>query len=145
MQSENKQVASFILRESENVTVMHCCLHNLSILASARIQLIDHVIESHKNATSSSNCLQKKETLLKYSADIRCFDKNRKQILIEMCKTRWLEKDLADEHFYFALLFIVEALEIINDTHAPMLKWDFLKTSTQSVGIIKQSQKQCHY
>ena len=35
-----------------------------------------------------------------------------------MCKTRGPERDLAFEHFYLALPFIVEALEIVNGTHA---------------------------
>ena len=37
-----------------------------------------------------------------------------------MCKTRWSKIDLAYEHFYLALPFIMEALEIINGTHAEM-------------------------
>ena len=35
-------------------------------------------------------------------------------------QTRWSERDLAYEHFYLALQFIVEALEIINYSHAEM-------------------------
>ena len=35
-----------------------------------------------------------------------------------MCKTRWLERDLAYEHFCIVLTFIVEALKTINGTHA---------------------------
>ena len=62
----------------------------------------------------------KKETLLNYIADIRRPDKNRRQILIGMCKTRWSERDLAYEHLYFALPFIAKALEIINGTHGEM-------------------------
>ena len=37
-----------------------------------------------------------------------------------MCKTRWSERDLAYEHFCLGLPFIVEALKIINGTHAEM-------------------------
>ena len=37
-----------------------------------------------------------------------------------MSKTRLSEKDLAYEHFYLVLPFIVEALEIINGIHAEM-------------------------
>ena len=33
-----------------------------------------------------------------------------------MCKTRWSERRVSYEHFYLALPFIVEALEIINGT-----------------------------
>ena len=30
-ESENKVVANFILRESENAVVTHCCMHNLNL------------------------------------------------------------------------------------------------------------------
>ena len=81
--------------------------------------------------SSSSNCL-----LLNYMVDIRRFDYNRQQILNGMCKSRYLERDLAYEHFYLALPFIVEAMEIINGNQ------DIFKRSTQKVGIIKQNGKQ---
>ena len=55
---------------------------------------------------------------MNYIAEIRCLDNNRRQILIGMCKTSWSKRDLAYEHFHLALPFIVEALEIINGTHA---------------------------
>ena len=53
---------------------------------------------------------------MNYITDIRRLDNNRPQILIGM----WSERDLVYEHLYFALPFIVEALEIINGTHAEM-------------------------
>ena len=93
---------------------------NLSMSASAKIQLIDNVTESYKNTTFFFELSPKKETLLNYIAEIRRLDNNRRQILIGMYKTRWSERNLAYEHFYLALWFIVEALEIINDTHAEM-------------------------
>ena len=93
---------------------------NLSNLASARIQLIDHVIESYKNTTFFFKLSPKKEILLNYIAEIRRLENNRRQIIIGMWKTRYSERDLAYEHFYLALPFIVEALEIINGTHAEM-------------------------
>ena len=34
-----------------------------------------------------------------------------------MCKTRWSVRDVSYEHFYLALPFIAEALEVINSTH----------------------------
>ena len=85
----------------------------------------------------------KKETLLNYIAEIRRLDNNWQQILIGMCKTRWLERDLPYEHFYFALPFIVEALEIINGTHAEMGSfenkyiegWDY-KTKREATSLL---------
>ena len=93
---------------------------NLSISASARIQLIDNVTESHKNTTFFFKLSLKKETLLNYVADIRRLDNNRRQTLTGMCETRWLENDLACKHSYLTLPFIVEALEIVNGIHAEM-------------------------
>ena len=51
MQSEKEGIAGFILKESENAIVAHCCMHNLdlSISASARIELFDNMIELYKN------------------------------------------------------------------------------------------------
>ena len=97
---------------------------NLSMSASAKIQLIDNVTESYKNTTFFFKLSPKKETLLNYIAEIRRLDNNRRQILIGMYKTRWSERNLAYEHFYLALWFIVEALEIINDTHAEMRSFE---------------------
>ena len=112
---------------------------NLSISASVRIHLVDTVIESYKSTIFYFKLSPKKETFLNYIADII-----QRQILLGMCKARWLERDLAYEHFYLALPFIVEALEIINSSLyvALVLKWDLLKRGTQKVGIIKQNVKQ---
>ena len=41
-----------------------------------------------------------------------------------MCKTRWSERDLAYEHFYLVLPFIVEATKVINGTHAEMTSFE---------------------
>ena len=121
IQSENNRFVRFILKESENA-VMHYCMYNLnlSISASARIHLIDNVIESYKSIIFFFKLSQKKETILNYIGDIRRFDKKRRQILTGMCKTGWSEKGLANEQFYFALSFIMEALEVINGKHAEM-------------------------
>ena len=119
---KRKGVASFILKESENAVVTHFCMHNLNLSISAlgRIDLIDNVIESYKNTIFFFKLSPKKETFLNYITEIRRLGNNRRQILIGMCKTKWSERDLTYEHFYLPLLFIVEALEIINGIHAEM-------------------------
>ena len=97
MQSEKKGIAGFILKESENAIVAHCCMHNLdlSISASARTELFDNMIELYKNIIFFFKLYSKKETLLNYITEIRCFGNNRRQILIGMCKTRWSKRDSA--------------------------------------------------
>ena len=87
------------------------------ILASARIRLIENVIELYFLFFKLS---LKKQILVDYVANIRCLDNYRRQILIGMCKTRLSQRYLTYEHFYLTLPFIVEALEIINSIHAEM-------------------------
>ena len=87
------------------------------ILASARIQLIENVIELYFFFFKLS---LKKQILMNYVANIRCLDNYRRQILTGMCKTRLSQRYLTYEHFYLTLPFIVEALEIINSIHAEM-------------------------
>ena len=50
--------------------------------------------------------------------------------ITRMCKTKWLERDLAFEHFHLALTFIVEAMDTINGTHAEI--GSFEKKCTES-------------
>ena len=119
---KKKAVASFILKESENAVVTHFCMHNLNLSISAlgRTDLIDNVIESYKNTIFFFKLSPKKETSLNYITEIRRLGNNRRQILIGMCKNKCSERDLTYEHIYLHLLFIVEALEIINSIHAEM-------------------------
>ena len=41
---------------------------------------------------------------------------SQRKVIVDLCKTRWAERDKAYEHFYLGLPFIVKALEIINGT-----------------------------
>ena len=115
----------------------------MSISASARIQLINNVIQSYKNTTFFFKLSPKKETLLNYIVEIRRLDNNRRQILIGICKARWSERDSVYEHFYLALPFIVEALEIIRTTNAEMGSfekkytegWDY-KTKRRATSLL---------
>ena len=110
---EKKGVASFILKESENVVVTYCCLYNLN--------LSNFGISKNSTYWQCDWMVQKHYLLLQIvSKEIRRLGNIRRQILIEMCKTRWLERYLTYEYFYPALPFIVKNLEIINVTQAKM-------------------------
>ena len=41
-------------------------------------------------------------------------DQAKRKPLLELCKTRWAERHSANQHFYQAFVFIVEALELID-------------------------------
>ena len=41
-----------------------------------------------------------------------------------MCKTRWYERDVSYERFYLAIAYLMEALEVMNETHADVNQLD---------------------
>ena len=49
---------------------------------------------------------------------LRCISAQKRKVLIGLCKTRWSERDIASEHFFFAIPFIVEVVEVINGAHS---------------------------
>ena len=116
---EKKGVTSVILREAPNSIVTHCCSHNLnlSLVASCDLTIIDNVLEVYKSIAIHFSSSPKKGKLLEHIVITRCESIGRRKVLIGMCKTRWSERDVPYESFYLTLLFIVEALEIINGTH----------------------------
>ena len=128
MQSKKKGVASFILREALNSISTHCFSRKLNLLLSAycNLAIIDDVLEVYK---SHFNLSSKKEKLLKHNVINHCESIGRREVLIGMCKSRWSDRDLRSEHFYLALSFIVEALEIINGTHPRINTFDEIFTN----------------
>ena len=55
--------------------------------------------------------------MLEHIFCLRCISAQKRNVLIGLCKTRWSKRDIAYEHFYLAIPFIVEAFEVINGTH----------------------------
>ena len=122
MQSLRKGVASYILKESPNAIVTHCSSHNLnlSIATTSKIPIIDNILEVYKGITIFFNTSPKREQLLENVPELRCVSAEKRKILVGMCKTRWSERDVAYEHFYLAIPFLAEALEVILGTHADL-------------------------
>ena len=48
----------------------------------------------------------------------------KRSILLGMCKTRWCELDLSYERIYLGMSYIMDALEVINETHADINQLD---------------------
>ena len=119
MQSQKKGAASYISKESPSAIVTHCCSHNLnlSLATSCKIPIIDNITETYKAVTIFFNTSPKREGLLEHIFCLRCISAQKRKVLIGLCKTRWSERDIAYEHFYLAIPFIVEAFEVINGTH----------------------------
>ena len=49
---------------------------------------------------------------------------SKRSILLGMCKTRWCERNVPYERFYLAMPYIMEALEVMNGTHADINQLD---------------------
>ena len=57
-----------------------------------------------------------------------CESVGRQKVLVGKYKTRWSERDVSYEHFYLALSFIEEVLEIINGTYPSINTFDEIVT-----------------
>ena len=66
---------------------------------------------------------------------------SRQSILLGMCKTRWCERDVSYERLYLAMPYIMEALEIMNGTHAHIIN---LTKHIRRGGAQKINKKLCH-
>ena len=64
----------------------------------------------------------KRENLLIHMVEQKRFSEERKKALIDVCQTRWSERerDVSYECFYLALPFIVETFEVINCSHTEL-------------------------
>ena len=119
MQSQKNGAASYISKESPSAIVTHCCSHNLNLFlaTSCKIPIIDSITETCKAVTICLQHISTREGLLDHIFCLRCISAQKQKVLIGLCKTQWSKQDIAYEHFYLAILFIVEAFEVINGTH----------------------------
>ena len=127
---KNNDVASVILREAANSIVTHCYSHNLnlSLAASCNLAIIDNVLEVYKSITVHFHSSPNKEKLLEHIVIACCESVGRRKVLVGKYETRWSERDVSYEHFYLALPFIEEALEIISGTHPSTNRFDEIVT-----------------
>ena len=49
---------------------------------------------------------------------------SERSILLGMCKTRWCERDVSYERFYLAMPYIMETLEVMNETQTDINQLD---------------------
>ena len=105
--------------EKPRTQLIHCCSQNLSLSLTAfcNVSLIDKVLEVYTSITIHFNSSPKKEKLLEHIVITRCESIGKRKVSVGKHETRWFERDVSYEHFYLALPFIEEALEIINGTH----------------------------
>ena len=127
MQSEKSGTGSWILRESNKVITTHCCSHNLnlSLASTCKLPVVDKVLEKYKSLQIYFNSSPKREKLLEYVVSQNNeMNDSKRSILLGMCKTRWCERNVPYERFYLAMPYIMEALEVVNGTHADINQLD---------------------
>ena len=109
----------------------HCNSHvlNLSIVATIRIGIIQTVLDKMTTVNIFFNFSPKQEGLLEHIFTKNEPDSKKKKILIGLCKTSWSERNKAFKYFHDALLYIIEAFEIITGIHSDITKYDELYTS----------------
>ena len=112
---------------------------SLPLAASCNLAITDNVLEVYKSITIYFNSSLKKEKLLEHTVITRCESIGRPKVLVGTCNTRWSERDVSYEHFYLALVFIVEALEIINGTHPSINTFDKIFTKGQDSSSKKEA------
>ena len=127
MQSLKKGAASYILKKSPKTYTTHCCSHslNLSLASTCKIPIITNI---YKSVLIYFNTSPKLENLLIHIVEQKCFSEERKKVLIGVCRTQWLERDVSYESFYLALPFIIEAFEVINGTYTEFDKFGEIYT-----------------
>ncbi|XP_071483383.1 52 kDa repressor of the inhibitor of the protein kinase-like [Diadema antillarum] len=92
----------------------HCSSHalNLVIAHSCRDTEVKHVIDQMKAICLYFNGSPKRQRLLECIVNKGCTPGKRKPLL-DLCRTRWAERQAAYDHFYTSYVFMVEALEHI--------------------------------
>ena len=127
MQSEKSGTASWILRESNKAITTHRCSHNLnlSLASTCKLPVVDKVLEKYKSLQIYFNSSPKREKLLEYVVSLNHeMNGSKWNILLGMFKTRWCERDVLYERFYLAMLYIIEALEVMNGMRADINQLD---------------------
>ena len=124
---KKSRTASWILKESNKAITTHCYSHNLrlSLASGCKLPVVDNVLEKYKILQIYFNSSPKREKLLEYVlSQNNDINDSKRSISLDMCKTRWCERDVSYERFYLAMPYIVEALEVMNGTHAVINQLD---------------------
>ena len=115
MSSAGVGVQGRILKEALLATYVHCYGHclNLVISKSCALPHIHNVIDRLKNCCHYFLNSPKQSGTLELIVTYNVVDETKRKSSLDLHKTRWSEQQSAYQHFYQAIVFIVEALEMI--------------------------------
>lgn len=114
--SSNRVGVQALIREKSPLAIYtHCCGHclNLVISHSCSLPMIRNVLDKMKATCSYFLNSPKRNGLLSEIVSSNVVEVSKRKPLIDLCKTRWAERNTAYQHFYQAYKFLVIALEAI--------------------------------
>ncbi|XP_065904945.1 zinc finger MYM-type protein 1-like [Dysidea avara] len=115
MSSDAVGVQGWIKREAPLATYVHCNGHclNLVISKSCSLPQVRNVLDRMQSCCRFFLNSPKRSGLLEVIVKHNVVDGTRRKPLLDLCKTRWAERQSTYQHFYQAFVFITEALEMI--------------------------------
>ena len=115
MASERVGVQSRIRGHAPLASYTHCTGHclNLVTVHSCKILYIKNTLDKMQAVCAFFLNSPKRNGLLEEIVGRQTFEGNRRKSLIDLCKTRWAERQIAYQHFYQCFTFITTALEVI--------------------------------
>ena len=115
MSSECVGVQARIRQESPLAVYLHCSGHCLDLVLahSCKLPNVRKVIDMMTAACLFFNGSPKREDLLKNVIITLVPDASRRKLLLDLCKTRWAERQDTYSSFYQSYLYLVKTLEII--------------------------------
>lgn len=108
VQARIKQVAPL-------ATYVHCSGHSLNLVISKSCKLpqIHNVLDRMQSCSKFFLNSPKRMGVLELIIRQNVVDETRRKPLLDVCRTRWAERQSSYQHFYQAYVFIAEALELI--------------------------------
>lgn len=115
MSSSRVGVQARLREEAPLATYTHCAGHclNLVISHSCALAVIRNMNDKLKETCLLFNTSPKREALLKEVISKDEPDTTKKKPLLNLCKTRWAERQHAYDHFYDFYKHLITTLEII--------------------------------
>ena len=115
MASDSVGVQARIKQAAPLATYVHCNSHSLNLVISKSFKLpqVRNVLDRMQSCSKYFLYSPKRMGALELIVRQNVVDETRRKPLLDVCRTRWAERQSAYQHFYQTYVFITEALELI--------------------------------
>ena len=115
MSSDAVGVQARIKQVAPLATYIHCSGHSLNLVISKSCSLpqVRNVLDRIQSCCRFFLNSPKRIDVLELIISRNVINETRRKPLLDVCRTRWAERQSAYQHFYQAFVFITEALELI--------------------------------